>query len=260
MHRDELLKQLAPWREKHVRLTWKPVVSEGDGPTHVSKFSGIPWLSKGEDWPTCVGCNNPLQLFLQLNLSNLPEELNGRFGTGLLQLFYCVDYNCDAALGAWQPFSGPTILRIVQPARPERENVTAHPGHFPPRTIIGWDIDADFPAPEERAELGLKYEYNIKEKRVNISWLEAGLQFANVDFDTAHAVSEPQSGDKLSGWPYWVQGVEYQNCPQCGQRMDFVFQIDSEKNLPFMFGDVGCGHITQCPTHRDVVAFGWACC
>ena len=33
MHRDELLKQLAPWREKHARLTWKPVVSETDGPT-----------------------------------------------------------------------------------------------------------------------------------------------------------------------------------------------------------------------------------
>jgi hypothetical protein len=26
-----------------------------------------------------------------------------------------------------------------------------------------------------------------------------------------------------------------------------------------MFGDMGIGHITQCPEHLDVVAFGWAC-
>jgi hypothetical protein len=38
-----------------------------------------------------------------------------------------------------------------------------------------------------------------------------------------------------------------------------VFQIDSEDNLPYMFGDVGCAHITQCPEHKEVVAFGWAC-
>ncbi|BAY43233.1 hypothetical protein SAMD00079811_08120 [Scytonema sp. HK-05] len=34
---------------------------------------------------------------------------------------------------------------------------------------------------------------------------------------------------------------------------------DSQNNLPFMFGDVGCGHITQCKTHKTQVAFGWAC-
>jgi hypothetical protein len=38
-----------------------------------------------------------------------------------------------------------------------------------------------------------------------------------------------------------------------------VFQVDSDHNVPFMFGDAGCGHITQCPAHKDVVAFGWAC-
>ena len=29
--------------------------------------------------------------------------------------------------------------------------------------------------------------------------------------------------------------------------------------LPFVFGDMGIGHITQCPEHKAVVAFGWAC-
>jgi hypothetical protein len=42
--------------------------------------------------------------------------------------------------------------------------------------------------------------------------------------------------------------------------MVHVFQVDSEDNVPFMFGGSGCGYITQCPEHKEVVAFGWACC
>lgn len=35
--------------------------------------------------------------------------------------------------------------------------------------------------------------------------------------------------------------------------------VVEEGDVPFMFGDVGRGHVTQCPDHEDVVAFGWAC-
>jgi hypothetical protein len=66
-------------------------------------------------------------------------------------------------------------------------------------------------------------------------------------------------GDKLLGWPHWIQGVEYPECPTCEARMEYVFQIDSEKNLPLMWGDGGIAHVTRCPTHREVFALGWAC-
>lgn len=49
------------------------------------------------------------------------------------------------------------------------------------------------------------------------------------------------------------------NHPECGSEMQMVFQIDSCKTLPHMFGDAGAGHITQCPEHRTVMAFRWAC-
>ena len=65
--------------------------------------------------------------------------------------------------------------------------------------------------------------------------------------------------DKLAGWPCWVQGNEQPLCPTCGSTMRLLFQVDSEDHVPFMWGDAGIGHITQCPTHLDVVAFGWAC-
>lgn len=41
--------------------------------------------------------------------------------------------------------------------------------------------------------------------------------------------------------------------------MELLFQIASEENLPYTFGDVGVGHVTQCPAHRERLAFGWAC-
>ena len=80
--------------------------------------------------------------------------------------------------------------------------------------------------------------------------------------EEAEALAEqdfPRSGEKLRGWPAWVQSVEYPSCPECGRRMELLLQIDSEQNLPYMFGDAGIGHITQCPEHRDQLAFGWAC-
>jgi uncharacterized protein YwqG len=41
--------------------------------------------------------------------------------------------------------------------------------------------------------------------------------------------------------------------------MHLVLQLDSDDSIPHMFGDVGCGHVTQCSEHPDVLAFGWAC-
>src|SRR5205085_9692765 len=109
---------------------------------------------------------------------------------------------------------------------------------FPARTITGWKPVDDYPNWEEAEQLGL-----------------------DLSDDEIEAIEEyyPISGDKLGGWPDWVQGVEYPACPSCGETMRLVFQIDSEDNLPYMFGDAGCGHITQCKTHKEQLAFGWAC-
>ena len=69
-----------------------------------------------------------------------------------------------------------------------------------------------------------------------------------------------KQGEKLLGWPAWVQGVEYPNCQVCNKEMSFIFQVDSSRNFDYDFGDCGCGHITQCKEHKDQLTFGWACC
>ena len=224
------------------RTTWKPQVKHGDGRLYESKFAGTPWLASNESWPTCQHCDKPMPLFLQLNLDTIPETLHGEFGSGLLQLFYCTstDPYCEVENEAFFPFTSGKLARVLIPEgephhieRPEAARI------FPPRRIIDWQAEEDYPNWEESLEYGVK----LSEK----------------EWDRLSEEGLPRNGDKLAGWPLWIQGVEYPACPICHERMRFIFQIDSDDHLPYMFGDLGCGQITQCPIHITQVAFAWAC-
>ncbi|NJR70894.1 MAG: DUF1963 domain-containing protein [Synechococcales cyanobacterium CRU_2_2] len=234
------------------KQAWQPKVKPGIGPSTHSKFGGRPWIAPGEPWPECPSCMQPLKLFVQLNLNQIPKELEEDFGTGLLQLFYCTndEPDCAVACEAWFPFSQSTVVRIVHPESPdsgsEEHESEEHEieDSFPEKVIVGWEAVEDYPDPEEIEAMGV----NLSDQ----DW----EQLERLD---DQGVSIPRDGDKLSGWPFWAQSPEYPDCPKCAGRMQLVFQIDSECNLPFAFGDSGCGHITQCEIHPDQVAFGWAC-
>ena len=226
------------------KTAWIPITQDGDGPVNGSKFSGVPWLSPDEQWPTCPICDRQLQLFVQLNLDDLPQPVKGQYGPGLLQMFYCVNAvgnePCEVVAEGWYPFSKAHVVRIIQPTA-ESQIAQMPPDMFPPKRITGWQAVEDYPSPQEYRDLGVP----LSDDEINELYEKQIL---------------PQTGEKLGGWPFWIQGVEYPTCPECKKLMRLVFQIDSEmKNLPFMFGDVGSGHITQCETHKHILAFGWAC-
>jgi len=258
METEEILERLAPWRDAQKRSTWIPVVEEGDREATASKFSGMPWLAENEPYPRCSECQALMPLFLQLNLDRLPEELSGKFGSGLLQMFYCTD--CDSYL----PLENNKLVRIVQPSDSAQSAPTVDYPSFPAKAIVGWTQLNDYPHLEEFDDVGLIFNYNYSDnnRRRGIECPLIGLVLEDLPIDSApeaHEVCNAMPGDKLAGYPLWLQGIEYPNCPQCHRRMELVFQIDSEDNLPYMFGDLGCGHITQCPEHKDIVTFGWNC-
>lgn len=250
----DLLEMFAAWRARHTRRAWKPVCTRAPG----GQFGGAPLLGPGEAWPTCEQCDRPLQFFLQIDVATLPAAFGAR-GAGTLQLFCCTwDGDCETHL----PFSGTHVVRLLTgPAGPAR-----HPGGlapFPARTIQRWDEIIDLPHPEEHGALGLSYDHDFAAWRTTVRG--DGLVVADIPIDregiapgAAETIADAAPGDKLGGWPRWVQRVEYPTCPTCGQRMELVLQLGSEDNVPYMFGDVGTGHITQCPTHPEVLAFGWA--
>lgn len=230
--------------EPYKRLAWFPNTIEKDSNSTSSKFSGIPALLKDEKWPCCCNCNEPMQLFLQLNFQDIPKAQKQLFRKGILQVFYCTNWDkeCEVNCEAFFPFSKSTLVRIVDYkngiiASPEKSPVK---GAFPERQIIGWESKEDYPNWEELEILGVTITDEQSEMLYDLEY--------------------PLPKDKLLGWPYWVQGVEYPDCPECGEPMKLIFQIDSEDNLPYMFGDVGCSHITQCEKHKDKLAIAWACC
>jgi uncharacterized protein YwqG len=178
-----------------------------------------------------------MQLFVQLNSAELPQNV---FGKGLLQVFYCT--NGDSGCESFDPFSDSTLVRILDPSNIQPNNISMSPvtEAFKEKVIVEWQSTDDYPTAQELEELD-----------------------SNIDLDDPYWYSQYDysiQGDKLLGWPSWVQGVEYPYCPDCGDKMKYVFQIDSNDNLDYMFGDCGCAHITQCSHHPQQLTIAWSCC
>lgn len=227
------------------RTTWRPVTETKTGTVFNSKFSGVPLLGANETWPCCANCGKEMQLFLQLNADDLPTEVQKVFGTGILQVFYCTnpEQECEIECEAYAPFAKSTLLRIIDAttlvaAQPLLNSPVSDA--FAEKVIVAWQVMADYPNYEELAE--------------------QDITLNDDDEDMLYEHDYPKIGDKLLGWPAWVQGIEYPVCPDCGEKMRYLFQIDSEDNLNYMFGDMGCAHITQCVKHPKNLTITWACC
>lgn len=231
----DLPESLAPLR----RTAWIPRVEVGADPGKGSKFGGTAWLPRGSEHPACGVCSRPLPLIAQLDVATLPEP--DRFGgSGLLQLFYCVSVEpvCEVEAEAFFPYARSVVARRVDPLEPGAPSAAAAHRPFEPKAIVGWDVRDDYPNPEEQGEHG-------------VDLAEDEIERLEDEF--------PIAGEKLWGWPLWVQGIEYPTCKTCGGPMQLVLQIDSEGLIDHMWGDSGCAHLTQCPAHPDQLAFGWAC-
>ena len=199
-----------------------------------------------------------MQFFLQLDLATLPREFDTPLRDGILQLFYCS--SDDGMCETWEAFSGTHEIRIVQ----RSEHDCTPPDEIAPfakSVISDWVPIEDAPSPAEQELLGIKYDYDFDRNLVSVEAPELGINLSGLDIElnVAETISEANTGDKLGGWPAWVQGPEYPACPECERQMELLFQLDSNDNLDYMFGDVGCAHITQCREHPRVLAFAWAC-
>lgn len=254
---------------KHLkRPAWKPITARHDGAITASKFAGRPWLSADEAYPLCPMCQTPLRFFLQLNLEELPQAAHQQFGKGLLQLFYCTNEadECDV----WEPFSPCKLVRIVQPtgspsqaALPivDREIGSALiEGEFSARHIVRWQAMATYPEWHE-VELSEKIQLSADECLV---LSEAGIEDTLFGYDISEFMDTtmmcPTEGDRLAGYPRWLQEVEYPSCPICNRLMDnLIFEFASDDNVPYLWGDAGTGYVLQCPEHKQEVTFIWQC-
>jgi hypothetical protein len=235
----ELLARIAELK----RTAWLPETLEKDDRAACSKFGGTPWLLTGEAWPACPRCGKPMALFLQLDLGSLPEEVQGALGEGLLQMFYCVSSSeCPfKGEGALSPFSPYQLVRRIEPSHGEpAAGPAALDQIIPARSIVGWKPIDDYPNSYELYDLGFDLEDET----------------ADALYDRGLTANQ---SDKLFGWPAWVQNVDYPKCRVCGRSLWLIFELESQQNLWYTFGDDGCGQITGCPDHREELAFAWQC-
>ena len=262
-----LTRRLETWLDEHGRTAWRPRVGEATLGT-MSQFGGAPRLLEGEAHPSCHECNRPLQLIVQLDLHTLPSEAAELHGSGLLQLFYCTGgtatdgfVQCDQDRG-WEPFSDRcSLVRIIDPDRTTADPAIAVAEHSDTAsTIVDWEPFPDVPHVEDWRSLGLTMRFDRAQNTEAWQWPGDPVPTAVPEGSIDEAeFRQSATQDKLGGWPSWIQGAEYPHCPRCDGQMHLVMQIDSNDHVPFMWGDFGIGHITQCRDHRDVVAFGWAC-
>lgn len=234
MSEEKFMKKIKPFK----RTSYVPVTETREGALTDSKFGGIAWVSESAPWPGCPHCKQKMNLFVQLNLETLPERPVGCPKTGLIQLFYCTngEDECDCELESWAAFSKGSVVRLIQlHGTPTEYELSPCPDTFEESVVVGWNPRDDYPNCSESID----------------------LEYSDEELDLL--ADENKIGDKLFGWPHWVQSEEYPECTTCSKPMDLVLQIDSEYNLPYMFGDMGVGHITQCSKHPEVLAFAWAC-
>jgi len=220
----------SPELAKHARTGWVWELSDGEGATNSTRTGGRPMMGEDEIWPICGECKNALTFMMQCNLDVLPDGMRGH-ESGVLRFFYCLHDDC-AGLGGWDAFDPQHHLSVLP---------TETYGHFQKAPKGTFNI-----APQYLSKTTEVADYPHRADR-------EGLYSPESD-DRIYALP----GHKYEGWPHWIQGAERPNCPDCDAVMEPFIQLDNNWNKDFNFGG-GIGHISQCKTHTDNFAFGWAC-
>lgn len=266
-HRDAAA-ALEPWLALHRREAWVPLY-EGDGPPGISQFGGRPLLRPQEEPPLCRACSRPLHLVLQLDGRETPAA-SPWTGPQILQFFYCND--CQVAADGWEPFSRSHHLRVLDVAdgNPDLSAEGQPPWipAWPAMPIRGWKATRETPHLAEQESHGLLRVRSSDKKRETLTCAAPPLSVSDVvpwakdeqGRELWDLLGMAADGEKLGGWPYWVQGAEMPACPRCARPMVYVFQIDSDAPVPINLGDAGCGHLFRCALHQDTWAFSWECC
>lgn len=226
-----------------IRPCWTPIVQDGEGGATASRFGGCPALALDEAWPKCGACKSDLRLFCQIDIANAPRSLHVSDlpRAGLLQLFYCTAKGCTEREFGF--YASNTLARILPP---ETCLKRCEGPAFPAKQVVQWRRHEDLPHAEESLVDSLGTSLDDLEDLYETS-LREGRE-------------SPVPGDKWLGWPAWIQSPCYPCCLECERPMQFLLQIASECNVPFMFGDAGHGYLMVCPAHLGRVAFFWDCC
>src|SRR5262245_30253511 len=158
----DVSEKLRPFTDKYQRIAFKPIVTRGQGAADGSRFNGAPFLASGEAWPECTPCAQPMAMFVQLNLQTLPAPYSTKFGTGLLQLFYCTREHHHTQTDQWAAFDDKAKLaRIISSAAAGAIALPRDVGFKADAcAITHWQPTPEAPNWEEAGEYGLDHVFD----------------------------------------------------------------------------------------------------
>jgi ankyrin repeat protein len=200
----KIAKKVLALANKLARPAWRPSLEDGPGAAMASRFGGSPWMAAGEKWPACAACKKPLSFFAQIDLATTPAP--AKLGKGLLQVFHCAA--CDDG----------DLVRIVNAPRGGTAAVSKGK-KFPARRITRWSAESDLPY---RDPIVSKTRWPTTREHVEHLLFRRNLQ-----------------GDKLGGWPCWVQEPGWGECDQ------LLLQISSGNAVPYLWADNGAAWILR---------------
>ncbi len=220
----------------------RPLAAAAAGEAAVGRAGGSARLAPGEAWPACPHCARPMRLMLEL------DEAATATGDGLLQVFYCTstEPNCEVETEAY--FAGPGRSKLIRVLPLAGATPCPYPAHAaPPDENGGPDIALALGAP-------------VPDLPGQEALSELAPRLAEKD-DVGELIEDlPRAGDKVGGWPAWVQGVEAPSCPRCDAPMDRLrAQLDSDGVSGWTWGDLGRAYVLGCPAHPEEVDLVWQC-
>ncbi len=208
-------------------------------PRTASKFGGIPYLEKGEDWPVCHVCRKNMAFICQADVGD--TETGRDLGVGFFTFFFCWD--CDES----DHDDGQTQNRVRFYAMASEEKLSD-----PPEVALSYDFISPHP------ERGLTLEKTLcaPDDEEMEDYAPELAEILSVEHpgdpyeayrtlvDQVGAINEPHS--HIGGYGWWIQGSE-------SQRTSILFaQIHSSETDCPVFGDGGSVYLLVEPESLKV--------
>ncbi len=227
-------KLIADWRKRLARPASVATHGRLSRDPFASCFGRIAVQEPGEGWPTYR--KKLMRPLLQINCAELPFRPKSIVDLAMIRVWIGEDFEAEppGSTKFWCVRASPSIARLKPTPEP------AHKSDIKPAGIRWKLLEADYP-----------------------TWDEAPVdEIPEVLHESYHDHFACALGTKVGGWPHTVQS---EVCWEAGGKnstsAEFVFQIDSEPDLNWMWGDAGLGYVGRgSGKHRKAWRFDWQCC
>ena len=207
--------------------------------TTASKTGGKPYFENEPNWPACKNCESPLLFILQINTTDF--ETFDKCKNGLYTFFHCSE--CPRNNISINYYQSPNVNKLnyafeyigKSPIKPCKINFVKF-NSLP--DLCSVDIYDESIYDEIKSQ-----NYSKPED------LYLGVACTNLAITTEELTSGFSS--QVYGYPKWLQYDEIPRCKICSEKMNLFLQLDSNKNVGTMFGDMGLIYVFNCKNHLD---------